>query len=270
MGVWNYRESRSGISAGYFVRMDRRDKCPFCTTQLQDGEQFVSPYKVGWANELAWCDACGWWNLRASFLEPVGDAYEPHFYRVVYAQGSFREFALVDVDTPLNEVREFLAGKRDPASSISPRDVEKLVASVFRHQGLAVTLAARSGDEGIDIYLQTDCESPQVAVQVKRHRRRVDVSQVRAFLGALPPKGIRDAIFVSTSGFTAGARAFVEQIHEAGIARIDLRDSRWLLGAIGVDEREPYQGIEDATAPYAEFVRDPDLIRWGHNGYTIL
>ncbi|MGH9966760.1 MAG: restriction endonuclease [Pyrinomonadaceae bacterium] len=264
MSIWNYADSLPGPS--YFFDVINVQECPYCKLKT---EKFRPPAgKRGWDLELDLCRMCGWWNLIASYLDPI-EPGEPVFYKNVYSQACLRNLDERDVDLPLEEIRTALLLKQEKFGSVTPRMVERLVADVFSNLGHRVELTAHSGDEGIDVYLLRDPEDSPVAVQVKRYKRNVDVSQIRSFLGALPLKGITQGIFVTTSDFTSGAREFSEALKKAQLARIELLNGTWLLEALRITQRSEYQGWNDPSAPFWDLLVNPELIIWGHSGYTI-
>jgi restriction system protein len=263
MAIWNYSDTIPGPS---FFEVTKVRECPYCRLEI---EKFrLASKKRGWDLELDLCKICGWWNLLASYLDPF-EAGEPVFYKNAYTQGCLLNLDVRDLDLPLEDVRSYLLLKEEKLGFVAPRTVERLVADVFSNLGYKVELTARSGDEGIDVYLLRDPGESPVAVQVKRYKRNIDVSQIRSFLGALPPKGITQGIFVTTSDFTRGAKEFVESLRLAQIASIELHNGNWLLEALRITQRAEYRGWDDSTAPFWNLLIDPDLISWGHNGYTI-
>jgi len=150
------------------------------------------------------CPVCGWW--KAGYLEPddLQLGWQP---ALIYgAAGSLRELDLTDINTPLNEVRRYLAAKYESRFDIDPRLMEETVGSVFQNMGHTVLVTAYSGDGGIDVILR-DPDGATVGVQVKRNRKVIEAEQIRSLTGALVLQGHTRGIFVTTSSYRKGAKA---------------------------------------------------------------
>lgn len=94
----------------------------------------------------------------------------------------------------------------DAAVAVSPVDVapDELIANA-EHTG-------RSGDEGIDGIIHRDALGlDRVYLQAKRYTENaVGPEAINAFFGALQRKGADRGVFITSSTFTAGARAAEE------------------------------------------------------------
>jgi restriction system protein len=94
---------------------------------------------------------------------------------------------------------------------LSPREFETLVADLFRRQGYRVEEVGRhgQGDGGIDLIMRRDGDPiVEHLVQCKKYgpEKRVTVSQVRDFIGAMAIRRTRCEGLIVTSGtFTADA-----------------------------------------------------------------
>lgn len=148
------------------------------------------------------CPICGWWIAVDSAVLP---AVKHQFWLInLVAPSALMELSLTDVETPITEIRNHLRHRYDDRHCIHPRIFEETVASVFRDLGYDAYATAYSNDGGIDVVLKAST-GESIGVQVKRHQRRIQVEQIRSFLGALILGGFNKGIFVSTSPFQRGA-----------------------------------------------------------------
>ena len=82
---------------------------------------------------------------------------------------------------------------------MKPTNFELAVASLYSKLGYKVYVTPTSGDKGIDLVAVKDKE--RIAVQCKRYKRLVPVSQVRDFYGSFVGTYTR-GIFVTSSAFS--------------------------------------------------------------------
>ncbi len=82
---------------------------------------------------------------------------------------------------------------------MKPTNFELAVASLYSKLGFKVYVTPTSGDQGIDLVAVKDKE--RIAVQCKRYKRLVPVSQVRDFYGSFVGTYTR-GIFVTSSAFS--------------------------------------------------------------------
>jgi restriction system protein len=123
--------------------------------------------------------------------------------------GTIKNLDLRSLDTPIEEVRAYLAGRYEERHEMNPTLFERTVASVFRDLGFHTRATGCSGDGGIDVILQ-DSGGSRIGVQVKRYRHTIQVNQIRELTGALVLKGLTKGIFVTASAFTTGAPAVAD------------------------------------------------------------
>lgn len=88
------------------------------------------------------------------------------------------------------------------------RELEELVASAFKEQGMSVELGTGRGDEGIDLRLTRHEVFGDVlaAVQIKSGRTPVRLHFVQALAAASLADGRSEAIFVTASRYLPGVR----------------------------------------------------------------
>jgi restriction system protein len=109
----------------------------------------------------------------------------------------------------------------------SPSFFERVVVQLLVAMGYGGTLRdagaaiGRSGDEGIDGIIKEDRLGLDVVyVQAKKWSGTVGRPDIQKFAGALQGQRARKGVFITTSSFSADARAFVAQI-DAKIVLID-------------------------------------------------
>jgi restriction system protein len=91
---------------------------------------------------------------------------------------------------------------------MKPTNFELAVASLYLKLGYNVYLTPTSSDRGIDLVAIKDKE--RIAVQCKRYKRTVPVSQVRDFYGSFVGTYNR-GVFVTSSTFSEATREWAEE-----------------------------------------------------------
>jgi len=116
------------------------------------------------------------------------------------------------------------------ALALDPTDFEKLVIRLLEAMGYGrlgtIDHSGKSGDGGIDgIISQDPLGLDRIYLQAKRYTDKpVDRPFIQGFVGALMGAQGDRGVFLTTSNFTAGARAEAERVN----ARIVLIDGRRL------------------------------------------
>jgi len=99
-----------------------------------------------------------------------------------------------------DEVAKALELVKDSIVALIPRDLEELVAAIFRAMGYRARVAANGPDRGVDVYASPDglmLETPRIKVQVKhRPGTVIGAPTIREFIGTLR-EGDR-GVFIST------------------------------------------------------------------------
>lgn len=219
MTVWQYRDQLPELSAEMF---SGSIACLFCGTAMVALDKSMLEGK-GLETKISvrLCPICGWWKAGFYELEDLQLGWQP---ALIYgAAASLKELDLTDIDTPLEEVRAYLAAKYESRFSINPRLMEETVGSVFQNMGYTVLVTAYSGDGGIDVILQC-ADGSTVGVQVKRYRELIEAEQIRALTGALVLRGFTRGIFVTTSTYRKGAKATADLSTVRGVP-IELVDA---------------------------------------------
>lgn len=157
------------------------------------------------------CDGCGWWVLVKQVLL---SAKARQIWDLTYGTcGRLRNLDIAEISTPANEVRNYLRARYNSRFDVHPRKFEEVVASVFNNFGYDTKLTSYSNDGGIDVILSGP-DHQKIGVQVKRHRGRIAVEQIRSFLGALIVNDCVRGYFVTTSIYQSGARTLANTCKE--------------------------------------------------------
>lgn len=90
--------------------------------------------------------------------------------------------------------------------SMSGWEFEKEIAKLYEHQGYKASITKGSGDGGIDIVLYKD--GIKSVVQCKNHHKPIGPASVRDLYGAMAHERVKKGIFISSNGYTRGAKEF--------------------------------------------------------------
>jgi hypothetical protein len=96
-------------------------------------------------------------------------------------------------------------------NNLSHIEFEQQCAQLFRDKGFKAELTPLTNDGGIDILLEKDGE--RGAAQCKAWNQPCGVKEVREFCGVVFSKKLAFGYFISKSGFTDGAIAFLKKIN---------------------------------------------------------
>lgn len=184
--------------------------CPYCNARLKVGKKSSNPHKKDGYETLKkervlYCPDCGWYQYSA--LEQLASV--AYYY---CAHGILMKFDLDDINVPILELQNYLIRNYEARFDIHPRKLEELVESVFMNMGYTVELTSYTKDHGIDLYIIRNGDGKQFAVQAKRFRqdRKIGISAIREFLGAMLLNKAPSGIYVTTSEFTKGCYTAVE------------------------------------------------------------
>jgi len=196
------------------------------------------------------CPVCGWWLIDKQFIFSTKcQMWHSNFG----TSGALRVLDLANIHSPITELRNYLASRYGDRFSINPLKFEQVVGSVFASLGYKTCVTAATNDGGIDVILSNDA-GISVGVQVKRHKGKIKVEQIRSLLGAMVLNGHTRGIFVTTSAFQRGAYSCAEKAKQHG-AQIELMDADRFLDLLKIaqirdfeekvraDNWLPYSGI---------------------------
>jgi restriction system protein len=118
------------------------------------------------------------------------------------------------------ELRSALAAELlDRVLDQTPEFLEELVLKVLYAMGYggrsdsAVQRLGKSGDEGVDGVINEDALGlDQIYVQAKRWRNPVSRPDIQKFVGALHGQRAAKGVFITTSAFSAEAKAYADSI----------------------------------------------------------
>lgn len=224
--------------------------CIYCGAKL---EQLRSP-----ANLVQVCQTCGWWAVTHHWSRHYGEE-EPAWF-AKSACGRLANLDVNDLSTPIDELTNYLIAKYGERIDVHPRNIELIVASIFRSAGYEVRTTAYSRDNGIDLYIFDGPDDSIAGVQVKRYKRKIEAEEIRSFAGALILNGLEHGIYVTTGEYRSGALKLPEQYSQRGLS-IELWDAKRLYDALRIRKSLPYSSAIDPDAPFARFVSEPHLLK---------
>ncbi|MET3616151.1 restriction system protein [Rhizobium aquaticum] len=218
------------------------DVCPFCRARLNQLDSERDDGRLGYITEV-WigvCQICGWWNARGEARERI-DRYTT----AVFELGSFgvlKNLDLTNVETPLQEVRDYLTAKYEHRLQMDPRLFELTVGSVFADHGYVSEVTAYSGDGGIDVILIAG--ETRIGVQVKRWKDRIEATQIHALSGAMVLAGLTRGMFVTTSSFRSGAIKDANRFSALGMP-IELLDAPRFFDALKISQTKVNRSADE-------------------------
>ncbi|AOH86338.1 hypothetical protein AWL63_22650 [Sphingomonas panacis] len=251
MSAWDYAQCAYGeIECAYLL-----DTCPYCRASLNQLDPDMDDGRFGYFTEV-WvgiCQLCGWWNARGEARERV-DAHT----EAVYELGSFgvlKNLDLKNIETPLQEVRDYLTVKYDDRLQMDPQLFERTVGSVFGDHGYEPQVTAYSHDGGIDVILADD--ETRIGVQIKRWKNRIEAEQIRSLMGAMVQAGLTRGMFVTTSSFRSGAFKTADRYTSLG-RPVTLVDAPRFFDALGFSQTR----VDRSTGAWITKIR-PHLKKLG-------
>ncbi len=243
----------------FFTWLSTPGRCPYCSTattlaESKRSHHYGSNVNDGWfaKAQAIQCDRCGWWlfqrhgDTRTMYHQSLG---------ISSYQGIVYEFDITELERPVTELRRALARQEAALTSISPKELEVVVGSVFRDfLRCKVKHVGGPGDGGIDLLL-LESEKP-VLVQVKRRsapNTRESVVVIRGLLGTMVLEHANRGIVVTTaSDFSRPARLAVVKAREVCGLHVDLYNQERLREVLQLTEPpEPPWSVlgEEAIIP---------------------
>jgi restriction system protein len=153
------------------------------------------------------------------------------------------------LDAAYKELRETLADELlHRVRTGTPKFFEHLVVDLLVAMGYggsrvdAAQVVGKSGDGGIDGVIKEDrLGLDMVYVQAKRHENDIGPGSIREFVGALGEHRANKGVFITSGGFTSGARDAASKAH----SRIVLIDGEQLAEfmidhGVGVTDHKTY------------------------------
>lgn len=255
--IWEYNEVSENLTKEILVSK----ACKFCTNDLiviatNEKNQIIdnwhtpgSGYEGMGGNKkivrlIKQCSTCGWWNIteETNSLENIddhGDGYEENIVNIFGAVGCLRKLDLQNLNQPIETIKNYLIAKYDDRFDINPQKFEEVVASVFKDIGFFSRVTNYRGDDGIDIIL-SDSSQKTIGVQVKRTKNKIEVHQIREFIGALIINDLTEGIYVTTSNYRSGAQKAKVKYLERGYP-IKLVDADQFYSALELTQRQKHR-----------------------------
>ncbi len=231
---------------------DQASVCAFCTTPLEawsDRHPLKSDQR-GTVDALSLtvmqCPTCGWWTASRSWTRNwhiPNSGRSLHDIQEWRACGVLKQLDLRSLDTPLQEVRDYLSARYSERGNVHHRMMEMVVESILKNFGFRTLLTPQSGDDGIDVLLYGP-DDTTVGVQVKRYKNAITAEQIRAFTGALMLGDHVGGLYVTTEGYEPGARRTADRAWAKGTP-IHLVDAESLLAVLRVAQRTVPRNTEE-------------------------
>jgi restriction system protein len=113
-------------------------------------------------------------------------------------------------------IRARYIDKKQPRETFlnqTPRDFEKLVASLYQEIGYAVSLTKPSHDGGIDIHAEKNQPTlkEKLIIQCKNYTSNISVDDIRSLLGVVTSTKATKGVLVTSSDFTKEAKKFANE-----------------------------------------------------------
>lgn len=101
---------------------------------------------------------------------------------------------------------------KDYIASLSPDDMEELVAAILRAMGYEAKVSPKGPDRGVDVIASRDglgLTKPRIKAEVKHREGSMGAPAIRSFIGAL--RDGDSGLYISSGGFTREARYEAER-----------------------------------------------------------
>ncbi|MDQ1351289.1 MAG: restriction system protein [Acidobacteriota bacterium] len=162
---------------------------------------------------------------------PDKDDWESHgVYNLLDYGRRFEPVSSSMEHTKFSEILKATSHNPELIKRTSPERFEELIAELFSQMGFNTKRVGKTGDGGVDIYaVRPDVATPTIhLIQCKRYSGRVGVSHIRELYGVKSDSKTNQAVFVTTSGYTRGAKEFAER-NCWEIRLIDFEDIKKIL-----------------------------------------
>lgn len=176
------------------------------------------------------CPLCGWWRESMAYRR-----YCPPFAKLACIES----YNITPFQASIFPLMQSIREKPSRIYSVSPRDLEIMVASILRGVfDCDVVHTGKSHDGGVDVLLLLSDNDP-VIVQVKAHKSATSVegvSLIRELLGAMVLKDASKGLFFTTADhFSPDAVSASEKLEGASYTqRIELIDCGRLVDMLSL------------------------------------
>ena len=188
-------------SFGFMQVTDTKLQCPYCDIALQTAQRIEWDDDAFGGGEVhvANCLQCGYWifySLNAAQGPMGGPATE-----MLTHISKLEQFKLLLPPGCMEDLEMHLV--RKPSSMISPKDMEEIVAAIFRHNHTKcdVMHVGKPSDGGVDVlFVGTDNEKWLIQVKSRMSESSSEgVATIRNLLGAMVLHDTLRGVIVSTA-----------------------------------------------------------------------
>jgi hypothetical protein len=226
----------NGYTKGYGFQEAKVDSvfsisCPYCQLHCETEREAASYGVTGWVEDwFACCPRCGWWSYKSDSDDTDGN---PTHHSIV---AIMKKFYSDSSDIPIDPLVSYIAKHQDLIKNIHPAKLEELVGAYYSEVlGYKVERCSYARqDKGIDLILVNATEGRTLAIQVKRHKRPIELSMIHQFFGAMVDDDRKEGGFITSGRFRSGAVATADSLIEKTDIKIDLADGKRLLEFIGI------------------------------------
>lgn len=197
-------------------------QCQFCRSELASGSERAESHGHEMYFSVGLCPRCGWWDLVYCERGSSSESEEEAYYQALIDELPSDKFDRLSSAALRNELAIYSGRLYD----MTPRKVEELIAGIFNNVlDCRVGLTATTRDGGRDL-IGFDSNNCHFIVEIKRYapERKVGVELVRQLLGVMYLDQVHRGLLVTTSDFTAPARAAAQQVIRRGEFSLELKD----------------------------------------------
>jgi HJR/Mrr/RecB family endonuclease len=260
---WSSRDLWSGGVSWLDIPESERKRprvCPCCDTSLL--RRVTSRDDWDRSDDSSRCPLCGWDYTYHSENQEFGVGDGLYVSTLLTLQSNHAQPALTALAMHLR--KNFADIYR-----LDWRQLEHLVADVFRAHGHEVVLTSPTKDGGADVLLFHESEGQLYSiVEVKKRKgsRSVGVDLVRNLVGAAIDWGVQEAYLVTTSRISRPAKDLSLRYRARGL-EVDLVAASELFQLLQIYDRSiPRLEFLSATARSA--LIEANRNTWSHEGWT--
>ncbi len=180
------------------------------------------------------CTNCGWWYLDHEESE---SGFNEHIEFSHIYEGVIYQFDWAETSPAIAEVRQQVARRDLSLTDVSPKQLERLVGSIFRdYFGCQVKHIGGPGDEGVDLLLAYGGRVKAV-VQVKRRKNSSAIESpavIRELVGTMVHQDVNLGLLATTAaGISEKTSAWARNLPERySHLAIDVYNQERLLEAL--------------------------------------
>jgi hypothetical protein len=174
------------------------------------------------------------------------------------------------------ELYDHFAGRPEELQKLDWRQFEILLFRIFQNQGFVAELGPGRGDGGVDVRLMRGpLGDIHTLVQAKRYapKNKIGLEPVAALRGVVANEGAPHGLFVTTSDYLPGARAFAARSSGVITLSSSADVAAWCraAGEAIVSDKSTLVSKEAVTGLISAMHRNPDArLVHANTGYTII